>query len=124
MHSAWLKVKSAAAYADVSERTIRTWLKSGLRHVRPNGGSILIKVAWMDEFLENSEVIINEAEKISRKDIADALDGLPPQKMHCSNLGADALKKAIKNYRDENNIKVKSNSNCDGDCISCREEEK
>jgi excisionase family DNA binding protein len=71
MKTGWLKVKSAAAYADVSERTIRTWLKCGLRHVRPNGGSILIKVVWLDEFLENSEVIINEAEKIADEVMSD-----------------------------------------------------
>ncbi|MFN3535533.1 MAG: iron-sulfur cluster assembly scaffold protein, partial [Desulfatiglandales bacterium] len=34
----------------------------------------------------------------SKEAIAEALDGLPPQKMHCSNLGADALKKAIQDY--------------------------
>lgn len=39
-----------------------------------------------------------EAMLITRKDVADELDGLPPQKMHCSNLGADALHAAIKNY--------------------------
>ncbi|MCK4636730.1 MAG: iron-sulfur cluster assembly scaffold protein [Methanomicrobia archaeon] len=42
---------------------------------------------------------LEEAEKITKKDIADALDGLPPIKMHCSNLAADGLKKAIENYR-------------------------
>jgi len=42
---------------------------------------------------------LEEAEKITKKDIADALDGLPPIKMHCSNLVADSLKKAIENYR-------------------------
>ncbi len=41
---------------------------------------------------------IEEALKISKEAIAEALDGLPPQKMHCSNLGADALKKAIQDY--------------------------
>lgn len=42
---------------------------------------------------------IDEAEQISNKAVANALDGLPPVKMHCSNLAADALKKAIANYR-------------------------
>lgn len=42
---------------------------------------------------------IDEAMKITKSSLADALDGLPPQKMHCSNLGADALHKAIEDYR-------------------------
>lgn len=41
---------------------------------------------------------LEEAKKISRNDIADALEGLPPIKMHCSNLAADALKAAIEDY--------------------------
>ena len=42
---------------------------------------------------------LDEAYKITRKDVADELDGLPPIKMHCSNLAADALQAAIDNYR-------------------------
>jgi nitrogen fixation protein NifU and related proteins len=42
---------------------------------------------------------LEEAEKISRGDVATALDGLPPIKMHCSNLAADGLKAAIEDYR-------------------------
>lgn len=41
---------------------------------------------------------LEEAKKISRQDVAESLDGLPPQKMHCSNLAADALREAIKDY--------------------------
>lgn len=45
---------------------------------------------------------LEEAEKITRTDVADALEGLPPIKMHCSNLAADALKKAIADYKEKN----------------------
>ena len=42
---------------------------------------------------------LDEALKITRNDVANELDGLPKQKMHCSNLAADALHKAIEDYR-------------------------
>jgi len=45
---------------------------------------------------------LEEALMISKESVAKELDGLPPQKMHCSNLGADALKKAIEDYRSKN----------------------
>ncbi|MBC8014974.1 MAG: Fe-S cluster assembly scaffold protein NifU [Sporomusaceae bacterium] len=41
---------------------------------------------------------LEEALKISNDAVAEALDGLPPAKMHCSNLAADALHEAIKDY--------------------------
>ena len=44
---------------------------------------------------------LDEALKITRKDVADELEGLPPVKMHCSNLAADALKTAINNYKEK-----------------------
>jgi len=44
---------------------------------------------------------LDEAEKISNAAVAEALGGLPPVKMHCSNLAANALHEAIKNYRNK-----------------------
>jgi len=49
---------------------------------------------------------LDEALTISNKAVAEALDGLPPNKMHCSNLAADALHKAIEDYRDK--VKAKA----------------
>ena len=43
---------------------------------------------------------LDDAMKITNKTVAKELDGLPKNKLHCSNLGADALHKAIENYRD------------------------
>ncbi|MHA1125016.1 MAG: Fe-S cluster assembly scaffold protein NifU [Candidatus Heimdallarchaeota archaeon] len=43
---------------------------------------------------------IEEALKLNRNDVANELDGLPSHKMHCSNLAADALHKAIENYQE------------------------
>lgn len=45
---------------------------------------------------------LKEAKKISNKSVVSSLDGLPKQKLHCSNLGADALAKAIQNYENKN----------------------
>ena len=42
---------------------------------------------------------LDEAERISNATVAEALDGLPPVKMHCSNLAADALHAAIEDYK-------------------------
>jgi nitrogen fixation NifU-like protein len=44
---------------------------------------------------------LEEAEKLTRADVANELGGLPAVKMHCSNLAADALKKAIEDYRNK-----------------------
>lgn len=42
---------------------------------------------------------LDEGMKLTRADVAESLGGLPPIKMHCSNLAADALHAAIEDYR-------------------------
>lgn len=46
---------------------------------------------------------LDEALSISKEAVAEALGGLPSNKNHCSNLGADALHKAIEDYRSKHN---------------------
>jgi len=50
---------------------------------------------------------IEEALKITRNDVAESLEGLPPVKMHCSNLAADALHAAIEDYKTKVKEKTK-----------------
>lgn len=44
---------------------------------------------------------LKEAEELTRDDVAGELGGLPAVKMHCSNLASDALREAIKDYKDK-----------------------
>ena len=63
---------------------------------------------------------LDEAEKITNRTVAEALDGLPPVKMHCSNLAADALHEAIINYRSGLNAAAKvAKGCCQGQGDSC-----
>jgi nitrogen fixation NifU-like protein len=48
---------------------------------------------------------LEEAMKITREDVATSLDGLPPIKMHCSNLASDGLKAAIEDYLKKKKVK-------------------
>ena len=47
---------------------------------------------------------IEEAMKLTNKAVAEALDGLPPVKMHCSLLAEQALKEALEDYFKKNNL--------------------
>ncbi|MDY6826823.1 MAG: Fe-S cluster assembly scaffold protein NifU [Bacillota bacterium] len=53
---------------------------------------------------------LEEALQISNKQVAEELGGLPGNKVHCSNLGADALHKAIEDYMKKNNLTVEKSS--------------
>ena len=66
---------------------------------------------------------IEEALRLSNKAVAEALDGLPPVKMHCSVLAEEAVRAAVKDYYDRNGIaydrsKFPECGDCDG--CSCR----
>lgn len=56
---------------------------------------------------------IDKAKKITNKDVAEALDGLPKNKLHCSNLGADALQLAIKDYESKKSGKIRPEPRCE-----------
>jgi len=60
-------------------------------------GSAIATTSMTTEMVKG--MTLDEAMQLTRQDVADELDGLPPVKMHCSNLAADALHEAITNFR-------------------------
>lgn len=66
---------------------------------------------------------IDEALKVSNKVVAEALDGLPPNKMHCSNLAADALHRAIENYKKKAGLLTEASTEEDSDMEDKESEE-
>jgi len=66
-------------------------------------GAAIATSSMITELVKNKT--LEEAERISKQTVAEALDGLPANKMHCSNLAADALHKAIEDYKNKKSIK-------------------
>jgi nitrogen fixation NifU-like protein len=60
---------------------------------------------------------VQEALKITNQAVAEALDGLPPVKMHCSNLAEEAIRAAIEDYMTKNGMVVEG---CTGGACSRR----
>jgi len=67
-------------------------------------GSAIAVSSMLTEIARGKSII--EAKKITNKDVANALEGLPKNKLHCSNLGADALQLALKDYEDRKDGKT------------------
>jgi len=79
----YLKVSDAGIIEDVKFKTFGC-------------GAAIATSSMVTEMVKGKS--LKEALEISNKAVAEALGGLPPAKMHCSNLAADALHEAIKDY--------------------------
>ncbi len=64
---------------------------------------------------------VEEALALTNKAVAQALDGLPPAKMHCSVLAEEAVKAAVKDYYDKNGIAYDKEKFAPGSCPTCGE---
>ena len=62
---------------------------------------------------------IEEALKLTNRAVAEALDGLPPEKLHCSVLAEEAIKSAIADYYKKQGKDPGKLGLCDGNCENC-----
>ena len=78
-------------------------------------GSAIASSSMATELIKGKSV--NDALALSNKAVVEALDGLPPQKLHCSVLAEEAIKAALKDYYDKNGIEY--DKKLFPDCDSC-----
>lgn len=62
---------------------------------------------------------VDEALALTNKAVMDALDGLPPEKIHCSVLAEEAIKAAIDNYKSRMGVSLGESSDCSGCGVCC-----
>jgi excisionase family DNA binding protein len=67
----WVKIKPAAKYVGMSPRTVRSWLKTGLKHARLPGGAVLIRYEWLDAYLEEFAAKEDQVDKIVNETLRD-----------------------------------------------------
>ena len=81
-------------------------------------GSAIASSSMATELIKGKPV--SEALQLTNKAVAEALDGLPAMKMHCSVLAEEAIKAALKDYYDKNGIEYDHSLFPDcGDCEGC-----
>lgn len=79
-------------------------------------GSAIASSSMATEMIKGKKV--SEALELTNKAVVEALDGLPPAKVHCSVLAEEAIKKALKDYYDKNGIEY--DHSIFPDCESCQ----
>ena len=80
-------------------------------------GSAIASSSMATEMIKGKP--IDEALQLTNRAVAEALDGLPPHKMHCSVLAEEAVRAAVKDYYDKNGIPYDAKEFCSGDCAHC-----
>lgn len=65
---------------------------------------------------------VKEAVTLTNRAVVEALDGLPPQKVHCSVLAEEAVKSAVSDYYKKIGREIDFDIGCDGCCESCSKE--
>ena len=78
-------------------------------------GSAIASSSMATEMIKGKP--LSDALQLTNKAVAEALDGLPPHKMHCSVLAEEAIKSAVKDYYDKNGIEY--DHSLFPDCASC-----
>ncbi|MFW9781049.1 MAG: Fe-S cluster assembly scaffold protein NifU [Candidatus Heimdallarchaeota archaeon] len=107
------EMKDADAYGEVGNPTCGDLMTIFIKVKKENGKEIIDDISFQTfgcaAAIATSSMVtelakgktLDEAMEITRADVAESLDGLPPIKMHCSNLAADGLHDAIKKYREK-----------------------
>ena len=82
-------------------------------------GSAIASSSMATELIKGKP--LSDALSLTNKGVAEALDGLPAYKMHCSVLAEEAIKLAVKDYYDKNGIEYDKSQflHCEGECEHC-----